>query len=347
MAPSISDLHTSSKGQTQQEAAVDGTIDTEFLIVGAGPAGAALACFLGSYGRPMHFKCHSSNAKKQNTGLKGIMISAAPGTANTPRAHITNMAALECLRDIGLDQEINKVASSGDQHMVHTRWCHSMAGEEYARIHSWGNDPKRKGDYETASPCSPVDLPQTLLEPILVRHAIWKGFVARFDTTFLSFTEEGGVIIANVRDNLSKHEYQIRTGYLFGADGARSHVVKQLNLPLAVKPGQGLAINVLVKADLSHLVEHRKGNLHWVMQPDREHPAFGWMAIVRMVKPWNEWMFILFPTKDFDPRANPSNEEYLQRVREFIGDETPAEIIDVSKWNINEIVAEEYSRGNM
>ncbi|KAJ5464808.1 FAD binding domain-containing protein [Penicillium daleae] len=51
-------------------------VDTEFLIAGAGPAGASLACFLGSH------------------GLKGIMISSAPGTANTPRAHITNMAAL-------------------------------------------------------------------------------------------------------------------------------------------------------------------------------------------------------------------------------------------------------------
>lgn len=28
----------------------DHAIDTEFLIVGAGPAGAALACFLGSHG---------------------------------------------------------------------------------------------------------------------------------------------------------------------------------------------------------------------------------------------------------------------------------------------------------
>lgn len=28
----------------------DHAVDTEFLIVGAGPAGAALACFLGSYG---------------------------------------------------------------------------------------------------------------------------------------------------------------------------------------------------------------------------------------------------------------------------------------------------------
>lgn len=31
------------------------------------------------------------------TGLHGIMISAAPGTAETPRAHITNMAALGTL----------------------------------------------------------------------------------------------------------------------------------------------------------------------------------------------------------------------------------------------------------
>ena len=159
--------------------------------------------------------------------------------------------------------------------------------------------------------------------------------------------EEKQGITASVRDNLSKQEYQIRTKYLFGADGGRSRVVKQLNLPLSTKPGQGLAINVLVKTDLSHLVQYRKGNLHWVMQPDREYPEFGWMAIVRMVKPWDEWMFILFPTREFDTSANPSTEEYLHRVKEMIGDDTPAEILDVSKWFINEIVAEEYSHGNM
>ena len=192
-------------------------------------------------------------------------------------------------------------------------------------------------------------MPQTLLEPVLVRHAILKGFKGRFDTTLLSFVEDTdtGLITANIRDNISHQEYQVRTKYLFGADGARSQIVKQLGLPLSAKPGQGLAINVLVKADLSHLVKHRSGNLHWVMQPDREHPQFGWMGIVRMVKPWDEWMFILFPDRDCDPQIQPSKEEYLRRVRDFIGDDTPAEILDVSKWFINEIVAEQYSQGNM
>jgi hypothetical protein len=71
------------------------------------------------------------------------MISVAPGCAETPRAHITNMAALECLRDIDLDQQCIDAAAAG-HNMVHTRWCHSMAGEEYARLYSWGNDPKRQ-----------------------------------------------------------------------------------------------------------------------------------------------------------------------------------------------------------
>jgi 2-polyprenyl-6-methoxyphenol hydroxylase-like FAD-dependent oxidoreductase len=205
-----------------------------------------------------------------------------------------------------------------------------------------------QGDYEMASPCSPVDLPQTLLEPVLVRHATQNGFKTRFSTALLSF-EEGndGFITATVLDKILNIQYKIRTKYLFGADGARSQVVKQLDLPLAVKPGQGLAINVLVKADLSHLVDHRRGNLHWVMQPDKEHPEFGWQGIVRMVKPWNEWMFILFPNRDYDLNIEPSKDAYSQRVREFIGDDTPAEILDVSKWYINEIVAEKYSERNV
>ncbi|KAB8253714.1 FAD binding domain-containing protein [Aspergillus pseudonomiae] len=296
-------------------------VDTEFLIVGAGPAGAALACFLGSY------------------GLQGVMISSSPGTANTPRAHITNMAALECLRDIGLYDELKHLGSKGADHMQHTRWCHSMAGQEYARIYSWGNDPRRKGDYELSSPCEPFDLPQTVLEPVLVRHVGLNGFKCRFDSVLVSFTKDPktGLITANIADNLLHTGYQIRT-----------EVVKQLNLSLTVRPSQGAAINILVKADLSHLVKSRTGNLHWVMQPDQEHPSFGWMGIVRMVKPWNEWMFILFPDPNrYRPEDKPSESCLHRRVREFIGDDTPAEILNVSTWYINEIVAEQYSEGNI
>ncbi|KAF5686931.1 phenol 2-monooxygenase [Fusarium circinatum] len=311
LTPSSSPPRTPYNGGHRQEHHTlttpdDGIFQIQYLIVGCGPAGASLACFLSSH------------------GLSGMMIGAAPGTANTPRAHITNMAALEYLRDIGLDRDVEQVSSKGHC-MVNTRWCHSMAGEEYARLYSWGNDPRRKGDYEMASPCQPADIPQTLLEPILIRHATHNKFQVRFDTVLTSFTkdEKTGRIIATLKDKFSNLEYKINTKYLFGADGAQSQVVKQLGLPLERKPGQGLAIN-----------------------PDKEYPEFGWMGIVRMVKPWDEWMFILFPNRDCDPNIQATKEEYLERVQDFIGDDTPAEILNVSKWFINEIVAERYSDGS-
>src|SRR2546425_10294582 len=41
-----------------------------------------------------------------------------------------------------------------------------LAGEELARMRTWGTHPTRRADYELASPSSMCDLPQTLLEPI-------------------------------------------------------------------------------------------------------------------------------------------------------------------------------------
>ncbi|KAK4120135.1 hypothetical protein N657DRAFT_649485 [Parathielavia appendiculata] len=309
-------------------------VKTDLLIVGAGPAGASLACFLAAHGR------------------KGILIAAAPGTAETPRAHITNMAGLECLRDIGLEQDCLDVATPS-HNMAHTRWCRSMAGEEFARVYSWGHDPKYKGDYEAASPCNHVDLPQTLLEPILTKRAIHKGWTIRFNTRFLRLSRPSpDVVISEVLDEVTQKTYRIQSRYLFGCDGARSQVVRELGIPLIKKPGQGLALNVLVRADMSHLIENRIGNLHWVLRPEEMNaPPWGWAAVVRMVRPWNEWMFIFLAAPGHDLKAedmDASHDEYLARVKELIGDDSvKVELLHASKWWINEVVAEYYSDGNV
>lgn len=52
-------------------------VNYDCLVVGAGPAGASLACFLA-----------------QN-GMTGLIVTKEPSNADTPRAHITNMAAID------------------------------------------------------------------------------------------------------------------------------------------------------------------------------------------------------------------------------------------------------------
>jgi hypothetical protein len=59
-------------------------------------------------------------------------------------------------------------------------------------------------------------------------------------------------------------------------------------------------------------------------------------------------MFILFPAPGTGVCFEVSDEEYLKRVKQLIGDDSiPVELLGVSKWFINEIVAEYYSDGNM
>lgn len=234
--------------------------------------------------------------------------------------------------------------------MMHTRWGHSMAGEEYARLYAWGNGPALEAKYKEASPCEPVDLPQTRLEPILIRKAAASGFITRFNTEYLRFEDDvaKGQVDVIVKDTVFGTTHRIRCRYLFGADGARSSILRQLDLPLKENPGGGLAWNVLVKADLSKFITHRQGNLHWCYQHDVDHPDFAWIGFPRMVKPWDEWVFIMFPIPGYKPEVPPTHEQWMKRIWQIIGDETvDIEIINVSKWLVNNIWAEKYAKGHV
>jgi 2-polyprenyl-6-methoxyphenol hydroxylase-like FAD-dependent oxidoreductase len=188
----------------------------------------------------------------------------------------------------------------------------------------------------------------------------WK---IRFDTELVSFVDEGyevalsvdsdkahgdesqRKILATALDRLTGLEYQIRTKYLFGADGGRSTVAKQLDLPFTALPGGGYATNVLLRADLNHMMEHRQGNLHVVLRLERDYP---FVCVVRMVKPWTEWMFVLFPKGPDAPMPQRSFLEWEEVARDIIGEEgIDVEVLDVSGWVVNETSADVISKGNV
>lgn len=136
-----------------------------------------------------------------------------------------------------------------------------------------------------------MDLPQSLLEPVLIKWATGHGWRVRWDTKLIDFEEEQDSksdrkIVARVLDQVSGAAYQIRTRFLLGADGGRSSVAKQLELPFTSMPGRSLAYNVLIRADCGHLMAHREGNIHMLPRMDKDYPFVGSM---RMVKPWTEW----------------------------------------------------------
>ena len=300
-------------------------MDTDALIIGAGPAGSTLALHLGLL------------------GIKTIVISRHSGTANTPRAHIFNQRAMEVLRDAGLEERCSKEAYDA-KHMQHTSWVRSLNGEEYGRLYAWGNKPSQKGDYEMASPCVMSDLPQHRLEPILVDEATKLGAEYRWRTEFMSSMEvqDGVRTIVRIRDS---GEYSIDSRYLIGADGARSAVLDSLGISVIGKQLNN-AFNVHIKADLTKYLQHRPGSLNWVLNPD----APDWSAVgnFRMVKPWTEFVVSMHPlSKDGRP-FEPDTNDLLKRLHQMIGDDdVPIEIQSSYRWTINDQVAETWQKGRV
>lgn len=297
------------------------TIEVPVLIVGGGPAGLATSLLLSKY------------------GIRNLLINKYRWTANSPRAHITNQRTMEVFRDAQIEEEVEKLAVP-QAFMENNVWATSFAGDEIARLQAWGTAVDRKSEYEQSSPSSMCNIAQHVMEPIIANEALRAGSDMRFNHEFLDFTQDDEGVTARIQDRITNEIYLVRAQYMIGADGARSKVVEQLQLPLKGQHGLGCAVNVWLKADLRKYCEHRPGVLYWIVQPGSDYWVGSGTFIC--VKPWDEWVMLYM----YDPaQGEPdlSEEAVIKRAHQVIGDESvPIEILSTSKWQINHIVAEKY-----
>jgi 2,4-dichlorophenol 6-monooxygenase len=303
------------------------TVETDVLVIGTGPAGSAAALALATY------------------GVRPLVITKYGRLADTPRAHITNQRTMEALRDLGVEEEV--VAEATPQHLMgNLVYCTSIAGEELGRLHSWGTRPDRFADYSAASPSRMCDMPQDLMEPVLVHNAQARGAQVRFDTEYLSLAQDDDGVTVHVRDRLRGDEYDIRARYVVGADGGRSLVAEHVGLPLRGQMGVAGSINIVFEADLSHLVADRPSVLYWVLQPGADVGGIG-AGLVRMVRPWHKWLIVW--GYDIDGPPPDLSEEYaLGIVHRLVGDDSvPVSITSSSAWTVNHLAAERYSAGRV
>ena len=302
-------------------------LETDVLIVGSGPAGATSAALLGLY------------------GVRHVMVTKYGWLSDTPRAHITNQRTMEVLRDLGIEDDA--IAQATPQHlMANNVFCESLAGEELGRLYSWGNHPARKADYDLASPCHICDLPQNLLEPILIEAAGRRGTSMRFNTEFMDLVQDADGVTATVKDRLTGESYEIRAKYLIGADGGRSRVAEVVGVPMEGQMGRAGSMNIIFHADLSKYVAHRPSVLYWVLQPGAQIGGIG-AGLVRMVRPWTEWLIIWGYDIEQGERR-PTDDEAVSIVRSLVGDETlDVTIRSTSTWTVNEMYASQYGFGRV
>ncbi|HEV7307218.1 FAD-dependent monooxygenase [Ensifer sp.] len=304
-------------------------ITTDVLIIGTGPAGSATAALLSSY------------------GIENMVINRYRWLANTPRAHITNQRTMEVLRDLGRDVEDEAYMFAAEQDLMGENvFCTSLAGEEIGRMKSWGKHPVSRAEHQLSSPSQMNDLPQTFMEPLLFKTACSRGTQARMSTEYVSHVQDGEGVTTTCLDRLTGKEFTVRSKYLIGADGGNSKVAEHTGLTFEGRMGVAGSMNILFEADLSRYVAHRPSVLYWVLQPGADVGGIG-MGLVRMVRPWNEWLIVW--GYDINQPAPAVDEAHAKKVvRDLVGvQDLEVTIKQVSTWTVNNMYATTMSNGRV
>ena len=296
-------------------------VNTDVLVVGAGPAGLTAAALLAAY------------------GVDAITLTKYPGTAHTPRAHITNQRTMEILRELQVEDCVKAAAMSAEQ-MAITVWATSFAGTELARMYSWGQGQDRLGEYEVSSPCQMCNVPQNVLEPMIAAAASERGADVRFGHELITVQQDDAHVRSVIRLRDSGDMYTVQSKYVIAADGASSTVAAQLGFPMSGHAEVGSAMTVWLEADLARYVAHRSGALFCVSPPGRDIWASPWVQLT----PHHEWN-ALFLQHGMSP-ADTSDAAIRSLIADCIGDPTVEfRIKHVSRWQINELVADYYRAG--
>jgi 2,4-dichlorophenol 6-monooxygenase len=111
------------------------SFDADVLVVGAGPAGLTASALLAP------------------AGVNAITITKYGGTADSPRAHITNQRTVEVMRDLGVEDRLRRDAMP--QHLMGTQiFATSFAGLELSRTNAWGAGIDRKASAPVRARCA-------------------------------------------------------------------------------------------------------------------------------------------------------------------------------------------------
>ncbi len=192
-------------------------MDSEVLIVGAGPTGLTLAIDLG------------------RRGIKCLLIEQKQGPAFLPKMERVNARSMEIYRRMGLAQQIRAAGLRADCPMdvyvvlalnepplLHLPYPSVAQARANARATNDGSLPLEP--YQLIS--------QYTLEPLLksVAEAI-PTVAVRFGCEFLSLRQDADGVTARVRMSDGRVQ-DLRASYLVGCDGGASVVRKELGIKL-------------------------------------------------------------------------------------------------------------------
>lgn len=232
-------------------------IETDVIIVGAGPVGLTAAADLDA------------------RGIKTVVIEKR-AFLEAPNVKCNHVSArtMESFRRLGFADKVRNAGLPAD-HPHDIAFRTTMTGHEVTRIPI----PSRATRYTSthgpdtswATPEPPHRINQKYLEPIMMEHVAELTNVNLLnDTTYVAFTQDENGVEAIITDNNGSRKRVIRGRFLIGADGGRSAVRKAIGAKLSGDPVLQHVQSTCIRAkDLYDIMGGQKAWGYYTLNPRR------------------------------------------------------------------------------
>jgi len=295
-------------------------MDTQVIIVGAGPVGLTLAVDLGL------------------RGVRCILLEKKLKPQFLPKMERCNARSMEMFRRIGLADELRAAGLTSDSvmdvYIILTMTQAPLLHLKYPSVDMAREQIRKVNDGST--PLEPYQLiSQYTLEPVLKRAAERIPTVTvQYDTELIEFEEDGLSIVATVRSSDGRSR-RIRAAYLVGCDGGSSLVRKQLGIRLKGEANLAKFRQGLYRCDELYdrlpLGEGPGRGRHYLVADE-------WATFLIMQDSKRHWTL---------HAAVGSDEEMKERFEQTVGVPVDYEMLYCGEWRQNLLLADRYRAGRV
>jgi len=294
-------------------------INTEVLVIGAGPVGLALAGDLGWRGRRV------------------LVIDKGNGSIFQPKMDLVGIRTMEFCRRWGIVRDVESSAYDRDYPQDNV-YLTTLQGFEL------GRQPMPSMRQEQPPPESPQKrerCPQNMFDPILRQFAErQQGVRLEFQTEFDSFVETDQGVTALVKDAFTGVYKKIYARFLVGCDGAKSRVREQLQIAMQGKGLLSYTTNIIFRCvQFNRLHDKAPGYRYMFVGPT------GTWATIVAINGKDLWRMSIIGNAD--NKRTYSETELRDFAHQALGQSFEMEILSVLPWQRAELVADSYGDGRV
>lgn len=293
--------------------AAHGCIETQVLVVGAGPVGQGLAMELGL------------------RGIECLVVDKNDRVGVAPRAKTTNVRSREHFRRWGIAQALRDASPLGIDYPSNIVFTTRLSGHQLARFdNALYCAPGRNPLYSEHAQW----IPQYTVEQVMRDRLRTLPTVSlRLGCELLDFEQHEDAVVARLADAESGAELRVRARFLAGCDGPRSIVRDAIGARLEGKYGLSRNYNFVFRAPgLAQAHRHGPAIMYWQINSDVP-------SLIGPMDSGDRWFFM--PT-GLGPDVRLGKEDAPALIRRATGIDLPYEILSADEWVASRLLATHY-----